>query len=93
VLFVFDVDMLSVGNTGRLWVTKQNPTRWTRVGDRRYWFQDQDDLDENFVRGDFGQMILLRHCGGAATSPSGVANAGLGVAATTVGGRTKTGSG
>ena len=64
VLFVFDVDMLSAGNTGRLWVTKQNPVRWTRVGDRRYWFQDKDDLDENFVRGDFGQMILLRHCGG-----------------------------
>ena len=64
VLFVFDIDMLLDTDIGRIWVTRENPIRWRRVGDRRQWFQDRDDLVENFVRGEFGQMIMLRHCGG-----------------------------
>lgn len=28
------------------------------------WFQDKEDLDENFVKGRFDQMVVLRHCGG-----------------------------
>ena len=65
VLFVFDINIINKNGTGRLWVTKLNPTKWVGKPDNRRWFQDRNDLEENFVKGEFDQMIVLRHCGGA----------------------------
>jgi len=65
VLFVFDVNLLNRNGTGRIWVTKQNPMKWARKKDTERWFQGKQDLQENFVIGQFDQMIVLRHCGGA----------------------------
>jgi len=64
-LFVLGLDKIRTTYTGRVWVTKINPTNWadTSVEDR--WFRSKAELQENFVRGDFGQMIVFRHCGGA----------------------------
>ena len=65
VLFVFDLKLIDANQTGRIWVTKRNPTKWADRPAKERWFQGKDDLEENFVRGEFDQMLLLRHCGGA----------------------------
>lgn len=64
VLFVFDSSIIEKTYTGRIWVTKTNPTKWADKTDKQRWFQDKNDLDENLVKGRFDQMIVLRHCGG-----------------------------
>lgn len=64
VLFVFDISIIHKNGTGRIWVTKENPTKWAKKADKDRWFQGKDDLSENFLRGRFDQMIVLRHCGG-----------------------------
>ncbi|WP_211442436.1 hypothetical protein [Collimonas humicola] len=65
VLFVFDINIINKNSTGRIWVTKINPTKWAGRPDHSRWFQDRDDLAENFVLGRFDQMIVLRHSGGS----------------------------
>lgn len=65
VLFVFDIALINKNQTGRIWLTKLNPTKWAGKPDDERWFQDKDDLEQNFVRGRFDQMIVLRHCGGS----------------------------
>jgi len=64
VLFVFDINIINKNGTGRIWVTKKNPTKWAGKPYKERWFQGKEDLDENFVKGRFDQMIVLRHCGG-----------------------------
>lgn len=64
VLFVIDAALLSEEYTGRLWVTKVNPTKWDgRTRDQK-WFSSKGDLEQNFTYGTFDQMIVARHCGG-----------------------------
>lgn len=65
VLFVFDINLINKNSTGRIWVTKLNPTKWAGKSAEQRWFQGKLDLRENFVRGRFDQMIVLRHCGGS----------------------------
>lgn len=64
VLFVLDIRAIEKNNTGRLWVTKLNPTKWSGRSGSERWFQDKQDLEENFVVGRFDQMVVARHCGG-----------------------------
>jgi hypothetical protein len=64
VLLEFDSKILEGSYTGRIWVTKLNPTKWADRSQRERWFQDKNDLAQNFVRGQFDQMVVLRHCGG-----------------------------
>lgn len=64
VLFVFDINIINKNGTGRIWVTQKNPTKWEGKPDKDRWFQGKKDIDENFVKGRFDQMIVLRHCGG-----------------------------
>lgn len=64
VLFVLDIEELRKSWTGRLWVTKKNPTRWESLSDEDRWFRSIEELESDFVYGDFGQMIVFRHCGG-----------------------------
>lgn len=68
VLLVFDIALIDRNHTGRIWVTKLNPTKWEGKPDEDRWFQGKDDLKENFIKGQFDQMIVLRHCGGAIPS-------------------------
>nr|WP_320050382.1 hypothetical protein [uncultured Desulfuromonas sp.] len=64
VLFVFDTRLIERSYTGRIWVTKLNPTKWAGKNDRQRWFQNKEDLEENLVKGRFDQMLVFRHCGG-----------------------------
>ncbi|MFC6100318.1 hypothetical protein [Olivibacter domesticus] len=64
VTFVIDVKILDRNNTGRIWVTKLNPTKWANKSEKHRWFQNKQDLEENFFVGRFDQMLVLRHCGG-----------------------------
>lgn len=64
VLFEFDIGLINKTGTGRLWVTKLNPTKWKNKSEEERWFQSKEDLEENFVLGQFDQMILARHSGG-----------------------------
>lgn len=64
VLFVFDINIINKNGTGRIWVTKCNPTKWSGKSDEDRWFQEKEDLAEHFVKGRFDQMVVLRHCGG-----------------------------
>lgn len=65
VLFVIDLSVFDERWLSTVWITKKNPTKW-RPNDApadRY-FQSIDELERDFVRGNFGQMIMLRHVGG-----------------------------
>jgi hypothetical protein len=64
VLFVLDVDLIKKAYTGRVWVTKLNPTKWKGNPEHSRWFQSREDLKDNFAYGTFDHMIVFRHCGG-----------------------------
>ncbi len=64
VMFVLDARLIERSYTGRIWVTKLNPTKWSGKTDKQRWFQDKGDLSENLVKGRFDQMLVFRHCGG-----------------------------
>jgi hypothetical protein len=64
VMFVFDVELINRSYTGRIWVTKLNPTKWAGKSDKQRWFQGKQDLDDNLTKGTFDQMLVFRHCGG-----------------------------
>lgn len=62
VLFIFDSDIIK--DTGGVWMTKLNPTKWVGKQHEQKWFISAEDLKSNFKYGDFGQMVVFRHCGG-----------------------------
>jgi len=64
VLFVIDSELIKNTYTGKVWVTKLNPTKWNDKTHEQKWFVSSDNLKDNFVRGRFDQMIVFRHCGG-----------------------------
>ncbi len=64
VMFVLDAKLIEEAYTGRVWVTKLNPTKWENKKRDERWFSSADDLKENFVKGRFDQMVVFRHCGG-----------------------------
>lgn len=64
VTFVLDAELIKNTNTGRVWVTKLNPTKWAGKTEKQRWFQGKADLKESLVRGQFDQMLVFRHCGG-----------------------------
>ncbi|WP_127718227.1 hypothetical protein [Halobacteriovorax sp. HLS] len=65
VLFDIDLKILKSKNTGKVWVSKLNPTKWAGKSYSERWFTGKDDVKEHFLRGRFDQMIIFRHCGGA----------------------------
>jgi len=50
VMFVFDAKLIEKAYTGRVWVTKLNPTKWEGKSREERWFSSADDLDSNFVK-------------------------------------------
>ncbi len=64
VLFVIDPSILLESSTGRVWITKRNPTKWSGLSDKNRWFQSVDEVAEGLIYGDFDQMLVFRHCGG-----------------------------
>lgn len=64
VLFEIDASIIRRTYTGKVWVTKLNPTKWAGKRDSARWFQSIRELEEGYVRGRFDQMIVFRHCGG-----------------------------
>lgn len=64
VLFVLDVGIIARAYTGKVWVTKLNPTKWDGKDHEERWFTSTRDLETNFVKGCFDHMIVFRHCGG-----------------------------
>jgi hypothetical protein len=65
VLFVLNAELIKSAYTGRVWVTKLNPTKWEGTNAEDRWFTSIADLNANYVKGRFDQMIVFRHCGGA----------------------------
>ncbi len=64
VTFVLDIKLIEEASTGRVWVTKLNPTKWEGKSREECWFSSAEDLKAYFVKGCFDQMIVFRHCGG-----------------------------
>ena len=64
VLFVVDSSILEKTITGRVWVTKINPTKWADKADKERWFQKKEELETGLVKGTFDQMLVFRHSGG-----------------------------
>ncbi|QBR39563.1 hypothetical protein EHF36_02105 [Kerstersia gyiorum] len=64
VMFVFGTELINRSYTGRIWVTKLNPTKWSGKSEKQRWFQNKEDLEDNLTRGTFDQMLVFRHCGG-----------------------------
>jgi hypothetical protein len=64
VMLELDAKIIANTYTGRVWLTKLNPTKWADKSDAQRWFQDKADLEENFTKGTFDQMIVFRHVGG-----------------------------
>lgn len=64
VLFVLDLAKLRKTYTGRIWVTKLNPTKWAGTTEEQRWFRSKKELAQNFTFGTFDQMIVFRHLGG-----------------------------
>ena len=64
VLFVFDINLLKDVYTCDIWVSKLNPTKWEGKSNKDMWFSSSEELDSDFTKGRFDQMIILRHCGG-----------------------------
>ncbi|MFK5948179.1 MAG: hypothetical protein QM500_05355 [Methylococcales bacterium] len=64
VLFEIDAEIINKTYTGRMWVTKLNPTKWSGINETERWFINKQDLEKNFSKGTFDYMIVFRHCGG-----------------------------
>lgn len=64
VLFVLDIAHLIGIDGGKIWVTKLNPAKWDNTSYDERWFTSLDDLEENFSKNTFDQMIVFRNCGG-----------------------------
>ena len=64
VVLRFDVGIIEKTYTGRIWVAKLNPTKWSGTKRDERWFQTKADLDSNFTLGTFDHMLVFRHCGG-----------------------------
>jgi hypothetical protein len=64
VLFVLDLSLIQRAYTGRVWLTKLNPTKWNSRPRQERWFQSVEDISDNFCYGNFDHMIVFRHCGG-----------------------------
>ncbi len=64
VLFVLNSEIIKKAYTGKVWVTKLNPTKWAGKSHEQRWFTSAKDLEDNFEVGRFDQMIVFRHCGG-----------------------------
>jgi hypothetical protein len=64
VLLVFDAAIIEEAYTGRIWVTRENPTKWQGKARENRWFQSIEELRSEFTYGTFDHMIVFRHCGG-----------------------------
>lgn len=62
VMFVFDIDSLMEIYNEKIWVTKTNPTKWAGLAHNEQWFISESELETDFVKGRFDQMIVFRNC-------------------------------
>ena len=62
VLFRINLNVLDRKEIQWVSITKKNPTNWKKDGEANAarWFIDLDEVKRDFVRGEFGQMIVLR---------------------------------
>ena len=65
VLFELDIEIIRNSYTGKVWITKSNPTEWeTQTHHERRWFISANDLDHYFTCDNADHMTVFRHCGG-----------------------------
>ncbi len=64
-LLCLKIDILNDKKSGNIWITKMNPTKWSRSDKQKdRWFVNIADVNDNFDEGDFDQSIVFRHCDG-----------------------------
>ncbi len=61
VMFVLNIDLLIRNPVSTVWITRNNPTNWVpnELRSKRY-FSSIRKLDQAYVLGDFGSMLVLR---------------------------------
>ncbi|QDV16880.1 hypothetical protein Pan153_15140 [Gimesia panareensis] len=59
VLFIFERKIIESGNC-QLGITKSNPLYWKNETEKEKWFHDKKDLEQNFKKEFFRQMIVVR---------------------------------
>jgi hypothetical protein len=65
VLLELDIEIVKNSYSGKVWVTKSNPSKWeTNINHERRWFVSANDLDNYFTEGNTDFMVVFRHCGG-----------------------------
>jgi hypothetical protein len=65
VLFELDIEIIRNTYTGKVWVTKSNPSEWeVETKHERRWFISANDLDHYFALENADHMPVFRHCGG-----------------------------
>jgi hypothetical protein len=61
VLFVFSLDLLDSEDLPPVWITKLNPTKWSDAPSESRYFKNLEELEVQFSKGTFDQMITLRN--------------------------------
>ena len=64
VLFHLELDFLREDWLGPVWITKCNPQNWHEDAKDDWYFSSVEDLEKDYIKGKFDQMIVLRHVGG-----------------------------
>lgn len=62
VTFVFNIDILL--SSSITWITKRNPAHWDELDQIDKWFQSLEEVEEDFLSGEFCQHIVMRNTGG-----------------------------
>ncbi|MDO9043284.1 MAG: hypothetical protein Q7U64_13255 [Desulfocapsaceae bacterium] len=66
VLLKIKLEILQVPYMPPLWISKKNPTKWVDgepLANR--WCSSIEELKNQFIKGEFDQMIVFRHIGGS----------------------------
>ncbi len=65
VVFELDLEIIRNTYTGKVWVTRSNPSDWgPQTHQERKWFSSAIDLEHYFSPTSPDHMAVFRHCGG-----------------------------
>ncbi len=65
VVFELDLEIIRNTYTGKVWVTRSNPSEWgPQTHQERKWFSSAIDLEHYFSPTSSDHLAVFRHCGG-----------------------------